>query len=566
MLELVPPSLRGYQSSWLRADVLAGLTLVAIAVPEQLATARLVGVPPVLGLYAFLAGTLVFALFGSHRLLSVGADSTIAPILAAGASALAVPGGTHYVALMAPLAVLVGVLVAAVGVARLGWTAQFLSAPAVSGVLAGIAVQIVVHQLPAALGVPSGGTDTLDQLRVLVGRLDRVNLWSVAVAVAVFAVALVAERIDRRIPGPLVGILVALGAVSVFGLTARGVQVLGPIGPARFSMVPPLVGWADLAGLAGPALIVAFVCLVQTSAVLRTGGGSADTVNRDLVALGLGSVAAGLVGTFAVNSSPPRTEVVRASGGRTQLAGVVSVVVVLVVLGWATGPLRDLPQAALAAVLIFVAARMFRFPELVAIWRFDRLEFAMAVLALLVVAFVGIEQGVVAAMLLALADRTRRTARPRDAVLGREPGTDHWIPSDIGRVTEYVPGVLVYQSFAPLWYADADYVYRRVRRLLDDRADPTTHNGSSPGANDPGERLRGLVFDLSGMPDVDYTGARMLGELATDLRSRGIALAIARSSHTVRHDLKHSGLLTDIGPEHLFTSVQDAVEALTRAG
>ena len=214
----------------------------------------------------------------------------------------------------------------------------------------------------------------------------------------------------------------------------------------------------------------------------------------------------------------------------------------------AAGLLKDLPQATLGAILLFIATRLFRVKELRAIRRFDPLELGLALVTLLTVAVVGAEQGMVVAILLSLADRTRRTARPRDAVLGREPGTQHWIPRDIGSPTEGVPGVLVYLLYAPLWYGNADYVRLRVRELIESASEP----------------VHAFVLDADGVSDIDYTGARALGELASELKARGVRTAIARSSHLVHRDLRRSGLLADIGVGQLFSSVEDAVTAMAK--
>ena len=214
----------------------------------------------------------------------------------------------------------------------------------------------------------------------------------------------------------------------------------------------------------------------------------------------------------------------------------------------ATRLLQSLPQATLGAILVFIAGRLFRVRVLRSILRFDRLEFGLAVITMLTVSLVGIEQGVVLAMLLALADRTRRAARPRDVILGRERGTEHWIPPDIGRPTEQVPGVIVYLLYAPLWYGNAGYIRTRIREILDSAAQP----------------VHALVLDANGMPHIDYTGTQKLAELTTELRQQGITTSIARSSHVVHRDLKHSGLLKDSGPGNLFATVEEAVSALAR--
>ena len=530
---------------------MAGLTLMAIAVPEQMATARLANMPEVAGLYAFIAGSLAFAVLGCHPRLSVGADSTIAPVMAIGVAAVAAVGTPRSFQLMSFLALMVGALVVSVGLLRLGWISEFLSTPVITGILGGIAIEILVRQIPAILGLPGGGTTTVGRVRRVLDRIGHVNGWSLAIAAGVLAVIVVAEQIDRRIPGALIGMVGSILVVAAGGLAAHGVPVLGPIHGGLPTVAVPSASWVDVRRLIGPALTVAFLCTAQTAATVRAsnaGAQEAEEFNRNLMALGAGSLLAALVGSFAVNTSPPRTEVVTTSGGRTQLTGVVAAAVVLVIALAATGLLKNLPVATLGAVLIYIAFRLFHVRVLRAVLTFDRLEFALAVVTMLVVAFVGIEQGVVLAMLLSLADRTRRTARPRGAVLGREPGTDHWIPCDLGRHTEQVPGIIVYLLYAPLWYGNADFVRFQVHRLVDAESRP----------------VQAFVLDANGIADIDFTGAQALGELAAELAAQGVQVAIARSSHLVHHDLKHSGLLQSIGPDRLFDTVEDAVGALTR--
>lgn len=548
---LIPPTLRGYRRSWLGPDVLAGLTLAAIAVPEQMATARLAGMAAVAGLYAFLAGSVLFAVLGRSRQMSVGADSTIAPILAAGVAALAAAGTPRYAHLVSFLALMAGAVLIAVGLLRLGWIGEFLSTPVVTGVLAGIALEILVRQLPVILGLPGGGTTTVGRVQKVASQIGHANVWSEAIAAAVFAVIVVAGHLDRRIPGAFIGLVGSILTVAALGLRSHGVQVLGPIQAGLPSFAVPAASWADTRHLLAPALTVAFICVAQTAATARRSKAAAPAAgdfNRDLAAVGAGSLAAGLSGSFAVNSSPPRTEIVIASGGRSQLTSVIAAAVVLGMVLLAAGLLKDLPQATLGAILVYVATRLFRAGELRSILRFDPVEFALAVITLLAVAFIGIEQGVVLAALLSLADRTRRSARPADVILGREPGTGHWIPPDIGHPTEQVPGVIVYLPYAPLWYGNADYIRLRVREILETATEP----------------VRALVLDANGISDIDYTGARALGELAAELAQRGVVTGIARSSHLVHHDLKLSGLLREIGRDRLFATVEDAVAALAK--
>ena len=546
----VPPTLRGYHTSWLGADALAGLSLVAVALPSQMATARLAGVPAAAGLYAFVAGSVLYALFGTNRRLSVGADSTIAPVLAVGVASIAVVGTSRYLTTMAFAALLVGGLLVAVGVCRLGWIAEFLSTPVITGVLAGIAVEIIVRQIPVILGLEGGGTSTIGRVRRVLDQVSHTNGWSVGIAVGVLVLIVVGQRIDHRLPGALLGLVLSIVAVDAFGLaTHHGVAILGTIHGGLPHVGLPAASWTELRRLLGPVLTVAFLCIAQTAATVRSSGATTPTpgnFNRDLAAIGAGSIAAGLIGVLAVDASPPNTAIVASSGARSQLTNVLAAAVVIVVLLTLTSPLSKLPAATLGATLVFIATKLFRVGELRKIVRFDRLEFALAFTTLLVVALIGIEQGLVVAIVLSLADRTRRAARPRDTLLGREPGTDHWIPVDIGRPAEQVAGVLVYLVYAPLWYGNADYLRLRLVQLVNIAVDP----------------VRVVILDANAMSDIDYTGLQALRGLTAELNRRGVAIGVARASHLVHHELKHGALLAELGHDHLFASVEEAVTSL----
>jgi sulfate permease, SulP family len=547
-LRLLLPTLRGFQPSWAGADLIAGLTLAAIAVPEQIATAHLANMPPVSGLYAFVAGSLLFALLGRHPTISVGADSTIAPVFAAGVAAITVAGSPAYEHLVSALAVVAGGALVIAGVARLGWVAEFFPEPVVTGALAGIGVLVLVHQLPTVLGVAGGGTTTIGRLSALARQVGQTNLWALAIAAGVLVLVVVAEKVDRRAPGALAGVVGATAVVAAAGLSRHGVRVVGAVHVAF-----PQIAWrgasiSQVGKLAGTALTVAFICVVQISATARSNpapGGRPKDFDLDLVAVGAGSVLAGLAGSFAVDASPPRTAATVSAGGKSQLSGLVAASLVIVLLAVASGLLKDLPEAALGAVLTFIAFRLFRVRELLAIWRFGWYELALAVITLLVVVLLGVEQGFVVAALLAIAQRLRIAARPRDAVLGRQLGGDHWIETDVGAPTEQVPGVVVYMLYAAIWYGNATRVVERALAAVD-RAPPP---------------VQMLVLDANGMSDIDYTGAKALGGMVEQLRKRGIAVRVARASHLVHQDLKHAGVLRTVRASGLFPSVEEAVQA-----
>jgi SulP family sulfate permease len=544
------PTLQGYQASWLSDDLIAGLTLAAIAVPEQMATARLVSMPALTGLYAFIAGSLLIAAFGASRQMSVGADSTIAPVVAAGVVTVAAVGTPQYQHLVACLAIAVGAILVLAGLLKLGWIADFISTPVVTGILAGIAVEILVRQLPSVLGVPGGGLSTVDRVRHIARQLPQVNGWTLGLAATVLAVMLVAERIDRRIPGALIGLVVSIAAASALHLRDHGVPLLGTISGGLPSVGLPPAPLSQLVGLAGPAFTVAFLCVVQSAATARSLGSGAEAaaaLDHDLVGIGAGNVVAGLTGSFPVNSSPPRSAVVAASGGKSQLASMVAAGVTLAVIAFATGVLANLPQAALGAILIFVATRLLHLHDLRQIRRFGTVEFGLTMVTLTVVALFGIEPGIVVALVLSLADRTRLAARPRDVVLQRETGTDHWIPATAGHPTERVPGVIVYLPLAPVWFGNAQYITHRIRELVDEAPEP----------------VRAFVLDAAGAADIDFTGARALDEVVKDLQRRGIAVGVARASGLVPKDLRRSELLKDLGAGHVYSDVESAVKGLT---
>jgi len=541
-------SLRGYRRSWVTPDLLAAVTLLVIAVPEQLATARLAGMPPISGFYAFVAGTVLFALLGSNAQMSVGADSTIAPLFAVGVAHLAPLGSAHYVDLVGILAVMVGVIVAVIGLLRLGWIAQLLSAPIITGFMAGVAVIIVVHQLPDLLGLPGTSGSTVSRIAHAASRLGDTNGWALGIGVAVFAVVVAAERVDRRLPGALVGLVGSTLLVGAFGLHAHGVAILGTLahGAPRLGLFD--LSWSALGRVAPIAGVVALVIVSQSAATtlaFADEGRYEVDVGRDFLGVGAGNIAAGLVGSFPVNASPPRTAAVASASGRSQLAGLGAAVALLALVP-AAGLLKDLPVATLAGVLIYVATRIFHRRDLVAIARFDRFELALALVTLLTVALVGVEQGIGVAVGLAILDRTRLSARPQLHVLGRIPHTTSWVPLSANQHAAQVPSVLAILFATPLWYANAVHFRAQVKTSL----------ARSPGT----PRL--VVLDALGMSDIDFTGCRELGEVLDQLDRDHIAFAVARAGTHAREGLRRSGLLSRIHEDHFFPSVDEAVTAL----
>ena len=324
-------SFASYRPAFLTQDLVAGLTLAAIVIPEQMATARLGGFTPLIGFFAFLGGSLAFAVFGSNRYLSCGADSTITPIFAGGLALLAASGSPDYAMLAVALAFIVGLFLLIGGTCRLGWIADLLSIPVTSGFLAGISSHILISQLPAVLGLPAPSGSMLARLAALVTELGHTNPFTLAIGLGVLAIITVSEKINARIPGALIGLIAASAAVVWMGLEGRGVPVLGVIAVGLPKLALPDVAISQWLRLVPLGLIIAVVVMVQTAATTRSFPSDPDEppdVNRDFIGVGTGSILAGLFGAFPVNASPPRTGIVCETGGRSQLSGLVAVAVV----------------------------------------------------------------------------------------------------------------------------------------------------------------------------------------------------------------------------------------------
>ena len=480
--------------------------------------------------------------------MSVGADSTIAPLFAAGVSALAVTGSARYVSLVAILAVLVGLIVALVSLLRLGWVAEFFSTPIVAGFLFGVAVIIIVHQLPDLLGLPPTAGSNQHRLVYVCTHLDQVNGWATALGLGVLAVVFLSARLDRRIPGALVGMVAATACVAAFGLQAKGVYVLGTVRTGHVHVGLSGVTWSSLGSLAPLAAVVALVVVTQTAATTRAFAEQGDydvDAGRDFLGVGAGSVLAGLVGSFPVNASPPRTGAVATSGGRTQ-AGALGAAAVVVVLIPFANVLRDVPLSALAAILIYIALRLFDVQGLVAIARFNWFEFGLATVTLVTVVFVGVEQGIAVAVPLAILDRIRISARPQLHVLGRISGTTSWARPDFEPLASPVPGVLVAMFATPIWYANAvrfrDEVAAAIRQ--------------TPGP------VRVFVLDTIGMSDIDFTGTHALARVIEACERDGITFGVARAGIHLHDSLRRSGLAARIGEDHFFDTVDGAVRGL----
>ena len=506
-------------------QVLAGVTLLAIAIPEQLATSRLAGAPAFFAMIAFIVATLVFVASGSNPIMSVGADSTIAPLFAVSLARLAPFGSSGYLEVVAVTAVTTGVVLTVIGVARLGWIADFLSAPIVAGFLAGIGLIIVVHQLPDALGIASGGSSIYQRLHVVVRELGHVSGWSVALALGTLALLVLGERLNARLPWALAGIVVATVLAVALSLSHHGVAELGAVTVGGPQWRLRWLGASQWATVLTTTVTLVIVILSQSAATTRTSAdelGVETDVSRDFLGVGLANVAAGLVGAFPVDASPARTTVTRLAGGRTKLPGVVAAVLAI-----ALSPLghyaERIPLAALAGILFFIAARLVKLDQLARVWRTSRTEFALAVVSGLGVVLVGVEAGIAIAVGLAILSQTWRSARPSMLELGRRAGTTSWEPVVLPGV-EREQRVLVLFFDADLFFANAGVFRRQLHERL--AAHPT---------------VRHVVLDAVAVADVDFTGLATLANLLADLAAERVDVTLARATPAVRRALVRYG-------------------------
>ena len=542
-------SLSGYRLSFLSRDLFAGLTLAAIVIPEQMATARLGGFAPQIGFFAFVAGSIAFAVFGGNRFLSSGADSTITPIFAGGLATLAVAGSPDYATLAAALALMTGLMLTASGIFRLGWIADLLSIPVTIGFLAGISAHILISQLPAILGLPSPEGPMLQRLTTLVEHLADTNGFTLVIGLGVLAIIALSEQIDARIPGALIGLALAAAAVVLLRLESRGVSVLGGISVAMPALAIPIVSVGRLTSLLSLGLIISVVVMVQTAATTRSFPTDPDEppdVNRDFIGVGVGSIFAGLIGAFPVNASPPRTAVVCETGGRSQIAGLTAVAIVVLLLAFGTALLHRIPNAALGGVLLFVALRIIRFRQIVAVCRQSLGEFLLILVTAAGIILLPIEQGVGLGIALSLLHGIWSTTRARIQPFERVPGTSIWWPVSAKLPGEQEPGVIVVGFQAPLSFLNAYDFRRDILASL---------NSSS-------RKIRLLVLEATGIVEIDFTAAQILTEIIRQCHEDGVDFAIARLESSRAQDaLVRFGIAALLGAGREFYSVEEAIRA-----
>ncbi len=563
----MPDSLWGRWRGWLRAlpvlqgvlpvdrsrvpaDMLAGLTLAALGVPEVLGYAKIAGMPLVTGLYTMLLPMAVFALLGSSRHLVVAADSATAAILAAALAGLAVAGSPAYVRLAGLAALLAGAMLLVARLARLGFLANFLSRTVLVGFLAGVGIQVAAGQLPDMLGITAAGRQTLPRLLATVRALPHAHPSDVAVSIGVIVIVVAARRITRRIPGPLIAVIIAIIVSWAVGLASHGVAVVGNVPRGLPSLGPPALGWHDTAALLGAAASMFVVIMAQSAATSRAYAVKYQepfSEDTDLVGLAAANTAAAFSGTFVVNGSPTKAQMVDSAGGRSQLSPLTASAVVLVVLVLFTGPLAYLPDAALAAVVFLIAIQLVDVTEMRHIRACRKHEYAVGVLTTVAVVILGVEYGIALAVVASIVDHLRHSYSPLNSVLVKS-AEGHWqaVPVTPGARTE--EGLVVYRFGTSLYYANA-------AKLLEDVAALVGH----------GAPLRWMVVDCAAIGDIDYTASTGLSKLVEHLRQRHVRLVLSSVLGPVRQQLDRYGISAALGAGAYYATPGEALEAFHAA-
>jgi sulfate permease, SulP family len=534
-----------YERSWLRGDVVAGVTVAAYLVPQVMAYAEVAGLPPVAGLWAVVGAMTVYAVLGSSRQLSVGPESTTALMTAVAIGPLAAGDPARYAALAAALALVVAVLCIVGWVARLGFLGELLSKPVLVGYLAGVAVIMIISQLDTVTGVEVEGATPVQEVWSFLGALGDVQLPTLLLSAAVLVGLLVGSRLFPRAPVPLVAILVAAGAVVAFGLD---VAVVGEVPAGLPTPSLPDVAVADVVSLLLPAVGVAVVAYTDntlTSRAFATRGGYRIDANQELLALGGANLAAGLSQGFPVSSSGSRTVIGDSLGSRSQLYSLVAVVGVLVVLLALNDLLAAFPSPALGALVVWAALRLVDIAELRRIARFRRSELVLALATTAAVLVVDILYGVLVAVGLSVLDLLRRVARPHDGILGYAPGVAGMHDIDDYPHARQVPGLVVYRYDSPLFFANAENFKRRALEAVEIADEP----------------VEWFLLNAEANVQVDLTSVDALDELRAELEKRGIVLALARVKSELYEELARAGLVGLVGEDRIFATLPTAVAA-----
>ena len=553
MVQRVPgvALLKAYRREWLAKDVVAGVVLTTLLVPQGMAYAELAGLPPITGLYTTIMCLLGYAVLGPSRILVLGPDSSLGPMIAATVLPLVGSGGDpqRAVALASVLAILVAVIMTVAAVAKLGFVADLLSKPTMLGYMNGLALTILVGQLPKLFGFKVDADGLVGEVVGFVQGVAQGEAVPAAVAVGVVGIVLVLalQRWVPRVPAIMVMVVLAILATSLFGLAARGVDLVGVLPKGFPPFTIPELQRGDIALLVGGALGIATISLadtISTSSAFAARSGQEVHGNQEMIGIGAANLAAGLFQGFPVSTSGSRTAVAERSGAKTQLTGVVGAGLIIVMIVLVPGLLQNLPQPALAAVVITASLSLADLPATARLWKQQRIEFVLSVAAFLGVALLGVLPGIAIAIGLSILNVFRRAWLPYETVLGKVDGLEGYHDVHSYPDARRLPGLVIYRFDAPLFFANAKTFRDEVRTLA--RTEP---------------RPRWILVAAEPITDVDTTASDVLHELDEELDGAGTHLVFAELKDPVRRKMDRYGLARQIEPRHFFPTLESAVSA-----
>jgi len=546
-------SLREYRTNDLRSDIVAGVTVGALALPSGMAFADIAGLPPVAGLYALLLPTVAYTLFGSSKQLIVGPEAAGASLVAAAVAPLADGDPARYAALAATLALLVGAIFLVAWAIRFGFVADYFSRAVLVGYLTGIGINLIAGQLDELTGIATSGETALQKLWTFLTNLSEIDAQVALVGGVSLTALLLLKRFTPRIPGPLVVVVAGVATSAALGLAGRGIPVIGAIPSGLPSIQLPSLRSGDVLSLLPGAIgifLVSFGDVILTGRSIAGRHGEHVRANQEMFALGVANGAASITQAFAVGASGSRTAVNDDSGGRTQLSGLFAAATIAIVLLFLTGLMTDLPSAVLGAVIVAAAIGLLDPGAWRSLAAVARREVVIAAVAALGVLSIGILRSLVISVALALLDAILCSARPHDAVLGYVERLDRWADVSVHPSARIVPGIVVYRLNGRLFFANATYVRGRIAEAIDGA--PT--------------EVRRLVLDCEGLTGLDASGLDALGQVIDDLERTGILLELARLRHDLVDLLDTAALLDRIGRDHLHPTVRAAVAAAPDGG
>jgi high affinity sulfate transporter 1 len=540
-----------YRREWLARDVIAGVVLSTLLVPQGMAYAELAGLPPITGLYTSILCLLGYAAFGPSRVLVLGPDSSLGPMIAATILPLAGADGDpeRAIALASMLAIIVGAIMIVGAVAKLGFIADLISKPTMIGYMNGLALTILVGQLPKLFGFKVDADSFLGELAGFVKGLahGKANTAAAAVGIAGIILILVLQRWLPKIPAVLIMVVLAIASATVFSLADHGVSLVGVLPKGFPPLTIPHVRAADLGPLFAGALGIAVVSLadtISTASAFAARTGQEIDGNGEMIGIGVANVAAGLFQGFPVSTSGSRTAVAERSGAKTQLTGITGAAVIIVMIVLIPGLFRNLPQPALAAVVITASLSLADIPGTVRLWRQRKTEFLLSITAFLGVALLGVLPGIAIAVALSILNVFRRAWWPYDTELGRVDGLGGYHDVHTHPEAQHLPGLVIYRFDGPLFFANAITFRDEIRRMA--RADPPP---------------KWILIAAEPMTDVDTTASDVLEELDQALNAEGISLVFAELKDPVRGKIERYGLTRTINPDHFYPTIESAVAA-----